>query len=193
MNENAQTAHSVISRSPEFEEWDGKARALANELAAERNRWGNTYRQLIVRRKIWQTVVVISTSVSTGLAGYLVNQETPFQWRLALAIIVAVAGAISAVRDAWQVNEATDNARDRYYEVKTLAGELEKVRFDVAGQIRDSETLPKLRGTVQHVIERLQELQDDLSGGSVKTAIQASAVRPASPPFRATAAATTNA
>jgi hypothetical protein len=162
MNNDALGAGNNIQRSPEFNEWDQKARALATELATERNRWGNTYRKLIVRRKIWQTAVVISTSVSTGLAGYLVNQDTPFQWRLALAIIVAIAGAVSSVRDAWQVNEAADDARDRYSEVKALAAELEKVRFDVAGQTRESDTLPKLRGSVQHVVERLQVLKDDL-------------------------------
>jgi hypothetical protein len=158
---------SIIPRSPEFRDWDKKARDLAVELNAERSRWGAIYRKLILKRKIWQTAVVISTSISTGLAGYLVNQQTPFEWRLALAIIVAIAGAVSAVRDAWQINQAADDARDRYSEVKLLAADLEKVRFEVAGQTRESDALPKLRGSVEHVLGQLQEIRDDLSDGPV--------------------------
>jgi hypothetical protein len=162
MADDPNQAMSTTKRSDEFREWDQKADRLTAELREERNKWGRQFRSLIFRRKLWQTAVVISTSISTGLAGYLVNQNTPFEWRLALAIIVAIAGAVSAVRDAWQVNEAADDARDRYLEIKTLATELERVRFEVAGLTRESETLPRLRGSVEHVRSRLDEISDDL-------------------------------
>jgi hypothetical protein len=156
-------------QSDEYLKLVNQADQLREELKNQRERIGRQFRQLHARRRWWQTFVVISTSISTGLAGYMAQQDIPIVGRFGLAVVVALSGAVAAIRDAWQVNEALDDAKGRYSEVRELAFELEKARYDAEGSAGEEDRLSKFGPAVRHVQTMLDNLSDDLIESRKKT------------------------
>ena len=101
------------------------ANDLLNRLTQRRSELAAEYRSRRRGRNVWQTFVIIATSASTAMAGYLAQDKLSFELRLTLAIIVAVAGALATIRDAWQVNEVLSEVQDRFQSVKSMITQLE--------------------------------------------------------------------
>src|SRR5947207_13074840 len=139
---------------------------IQKQMREVRAKLGGNYRSLLRSRKLWQTLVVLATSLSTGLAGYLAqagaNATKDDYLRLVLAVVVALTGAVAAVRDAWQVNEALDDAKERYSAVKLALLDLERATYEADGLSRDEERLGKLGPAVRHAQARLEDLSDEL-------------------------------
>jgi hypothetical protein len=151
----------------EFQKLSARAVAVRNQLNARKVEVGGQYHSLLRARKWWQTFVVLGAALSTGLAGYIANSSGPVEGpveidlRLLLAVIVALAGAIAAVRDAWQVSENVDDARQRYVEIKELLSELEVSIYEAEGFNRDEDRLKTLGPMVRRAEARLIDLSDN--------------------------------
>jgi hypothetical protein len=140
-----------------------QAEALEIRIRDERTKLAARYRKLRGNRKFWQTAVVLSSSLSTGLAGYMAQQGIALSGRLVLAVVVAIAGAVAAIRDAWRVNEEADDAKERYAELRVLSFELSKAKYEAAGMIRPDDRAVKLAPVNAHVQSRLDDLADELA------------------------------
>lgn len=134
-----------------------KLRGMRGELAAQ-------FRKRKFNQKIWQTVIVIAAALSTALASYQVADNTADQHGylgLGLAIVVAITGVAAAIRDAWQVNESLEDARERYTECGRLLADVDKALFDFEGANRQEDKY-KLPPFVRYVEKRVQDVDDDL-------------------------------
>jgi len=147
----------------EYENLKSDSNQLQSRLKIEQTGMGDRYRKLLRHRKWWQTAVVLSTSLSTALAGYMAQQGIELSWRLILAVVVALTGAVAAVRDAWQVSEALEDAKERYTEVKSLLADLERARYTAEGRTRLEEQLGILGPVVRHIRARIDAISDDLT------------------------------
>ena len=159
LNEAAQTIDDVPGLV-------ASAVKLQTHLRECRLETGDKLRGLQKKQKIWQTCVVLSTSLSTGLAGYTAQEGLSISWRMVLAIVVAVSGAVAAVRDAWRVNQTLDETKERYAEIHALLSKLEEDLYEAEGKARPDEKLGLLRRAIRHAEAKLKNIGDDLIGKS---------------------------
>ena len=154
---------AAVTPTPAKDPLIDEAEGLEQRIKSERASLASRYRKLRGHRKLWQTAVVLSSSLSTGLAGYMAQKDIALSWRLVLAVVVAIAGAVAAIRDAWRVNEDVDDAKERYAELRDLSFELSTAKYEAEGMSRSDDRAVKLAPVIKHVKTGLDNLSDELA------------------------------
>jgi hypothetical protein len=147
---------------PEYEQHLKEASELKALLKQQREQLANRYQQRRRWGNIWQTVVVLATALSTALAGYQAHDGIDIRERLLLAIIVALTGTVTAIRDAWRVSEMLNDARERYSEIRLVWQDLDKALFQADRASTDEDRL-RLGVAVRYARSRYDDIADELA------------------------------